>query len=103
LFAAHAAGVAAIETVFPDFRNTEALTAYAARAARDGFTGMLAIHPSQITAINAAFTPDAATLARARAVIAAFEAHPGIGAVQLDGVMLDAPHLQQARRLLDRA
>lgn len=103
LFAAHAAGTAAIETVCPDFRNTVAVAETAARAARDGFTGMMAIHPAQIAPINAAFTPTDAQLAHARAVVAAFAAHPGAGAVQLDGRMIDAPHLKQARALLARA
>jgi citrate lyase subunit beta/citryl-CoA lyase len=103
LFAAHAAGVPAIETVYPDFRNTERLTAYAGRAARDGFTGMMAIHPSQIAVINAAFTPTAEQIAHAEAVVAAFEANPGAGALQLEGKMIDAPHLKQARALLPRA
>lgn len=100
LFAAHAAEVPAIDTVYPDFRDTEGLARYAAHAARDGFTGMLAIHPGQIPIINAAFTPSAETLAHARAVIAAFDAGPGSGALQLDGKMIDIPHLKRARRLL---
>jgi citrate lyase subunit beta/citryl-CoA lyase len=103
LFGAHAAGVAAIETVFPAFRDTAGLAAYAARGARDGFTGMMAIHPDQVAAINAAFTPGADAIAEARRVIAAFAAQPGAGAVQMDGRMVDAPHLKQAWRILDRA
>ncbi|MEP9401782.1 CoA ester lyase [Sphingomonas sp. VNH70] len=103
LFAAHAAGVAAIETVYPAIRDTDGLTAYARRAARDGFTGMMAIHPAQVPIINAAFTPDAAQVAAARAIVAAFAAAPGAGALQVDGRMVDAPHLKQARRLLARA
>ena len=57
LFAAHAASTAAIETVYPDFKDEAGLAAYAARARRDGFTGMMAIHPAQVPVINAAFTP----------------------------------------------
>ena len=103
LFGAHAAGVPAIETVYPDFRDTEGLSAYAARGARDGFAGMMAIHPSQVGPINAAFTPTAAALDHARRVVAAFEASPGSGTLALDGRMVDAPHLKQARALLARA
>lgn len=103
LFGAHAAGVAAIETVFPAFGDTDGLAAYVSRGARDGFTGMLAIHPNQVATINAAFTPSAAALAEARAIVAAFAAAPGAGALQLDGRMIDAPHLKQARALLARA
>ncbi len=103
LFGAHAAGVPAIETVYPAFRDAEGLAAYAKRAARDGFTGMMAIHPAQVATINAAFTPDAAQIAHARAIVAAFAAQPEAGALQVDGRMVDAPHLKQARRILDRA
>lgn len=100
LFAAAAANVSPVETVYPDFRNLGGLAEYAARGRRDGFTGMMAIHPDQVTVINRAFTPSDAELAHARAVIEAFEANPGAGALSLDGKMIDAPHLKQARRLL---
>ena len=103
LFGAHAAGVPAIETVYPAFRDDVGLAAYARRAARDGFTGMMAIHPAQVATINAAFTPDAAQVAQARAIVAAFAAQPDAGALQVDGRMVDAPHLKQARAILDRA
>lgn len=103
LLGAHAAGVPAIETVYPDFRDLDGLAAYARRGARDGFTGMMAIHPAQVAAINAAFTPTEAEVAHARAVIAAFAANPGAGALQLDGKMIDAPHRVAAEKLLARA
>lgn len=103
LFAAHAAGVAAIDTVYPAFRDLDGLAAYARRAARDGFTGMMAIHPTQVGAINAAFTPSAEQVEAAQRIVAAFAAAPDAGALQVDGRMVDAPHLKQARRLLDRA
>lgn len=100
LFAAAAADVAPIETVYPAFRDLEGLAAYAARGRRDGFTGMMAIHPDQVAVINRAFTPGDDELAHARKVIEAFEANPGVGALSLDGRMLDRPHLKQAKRLL---
>jgi citrate lyase subunit beta/citryl-CoA lyase len=103
LFGAHKAGVAAIETVYPDFRDEAGLAAYAARGRRDGFTGMMAIHPGQVAVINAAFTPSDAELAHAQAVIAAFAANPGAGVLQLDGKMIDAPHLKQAHKIIDLA
>ena len=103
LFGAHAAGVAAIETGYPDFRDLEGLAAYAARGRRDGFTGMMAIHPAQVPVINAAFTPSADELARAQAIVDLFAANPGAGALQLDGRMVDAPHLKAAQALLTRA
>lgn len=100
LFAAAAADVAPIETVYPAFRDLEGLAAYAARGRRDGFTGMMAIHPDQVAVINRAFTPGDNELAHARKVIEAFEANPGAGALSLDGRMIDRPHLKQAKRLL---
>ncbi|HEY0446652.1 MAG TPA: CoA ester lyase [Allosphingosinicella sp.] len=103
LFGAAAAGVAPIETVYPAFRDLDGLAAYAARARRDGFVGMMAIHPDQVPVINAAFTPSEAEVAHARAVIAAFEANPGAGALSLDGRMIDRPHLVQAQRTLAAA
>lgn len=103
LFGAHAAGVLAIETVYPDFRDLDGLAAYAARARRDGFTGMMAIHPSQVPVINAAFSPSADEIARAQAIIDLFAANPGAGALSLDGKMIDAPHLKAARAILARA
>jgi citrate lyase subunit beta/citryl-CoA lyase len=103
LFGAHAAGVLAIDTVYPAFRDLDGLSAYAARARADGFGGMLAIHPAQVPAINAAFTPSEAEVAHARAVIALFAANPGAGALSLDGRMVDAPHLKAAQRLLAQA
>lgn len=103
LFGAAAAGVMPIETVYPAFRDLDGLAAYAGRARRDGFTGMMAIHPDQVSAINAAFTPSAAEIAHARSVVAAFEASPGAGALALDGRMIDRPHLLQAQRILAAA
>jgi len=103
LFAAHAAGVPAIETVFPDLKDLDGLAAYAARGRRDGFSGMLALHPAQIPVINAAFAPSRAELDHARAIVTAFESMPRAGAIQLDGKMIDRPHLQQALRLLGQA
>ena len=103
LFGAAAAGVPAIETVYPAFRDSSGLAAYAARGRRDGFTGMMAIHPDQVPVINAAFTPSEAEVAHARAVVAAFEANPEAGALSIDGRMIDRPHLVQAQRILAAA
>lgn len=100
LAGAHAAGVQAIDTVFTDFRNRAGLEREVAAARRAGFSGKIAIHPDQIEPINAGFLPDAAEVAHARAVIQAFEHAGGAGAVQLDGKMLDKPHLTQALKLL---
>ena len=100
LFAAAAAEVAAVDTVFTDFRDLDGLLHYATKARRDGFNGMLAIHPAQVDVINAAFEPTAEELEYAERVIRLFDENPGAGTVGLDGKMLDRPHLIQAQRLL---
>ena len=103
LAAAAAARVLAIDTVTVDFRNAAAVRRESEEARRDGFTGKMAIHPAQVPIINEVFTPSAAAVAQARAVVAAFQAHPGRGTVGIDGVMYDRPHLERARQLLTRA
>ncbi|PKP90115.1 MAG: CoA ester lyase [Alphaproteobacteria bacterium HGW-Alphaproteobacteria-14] len=100
LIGASAAGVAAIETVQPEFRDLAALERRARGVRAAGFRGMLAIHPAQVDPINAAFTPSEGELAHARAVVQAFADHPGAGVVAMDGAMLDRPHLALAQRLL---
>ncbi len=101
LFAAHAANILAIETIFPNIKDITSLKAYASRARRDGFTGMMAIHPAQTDIINQAFAPSSAEIEHARKIVSAFEGNDSAqGAIQLDGKMLDAPHLKQALRLL---
>ena len=101
LFGAAAAGVAPIETVYPAYKDLDGLAAYAARARRDGFTGMMAIHPAQVPVINDAFTPTEAEIAHAQMVVDAFAANPGVGALSVDGRMVDRPHLVQAQRILE--
>jgi len=103
LFAAHAAGTRAIETVYPNFRDLEGLAAYVARARRDGFSGMMAIHPSQVAVINDGFSATVEEINRAKAIIAAFAEHPDAGVLQLDGKMIDKPHLKLAQFLLSQA
>lgn len=100
LFAAAAAEVAAVDTVYTDFRDQEGLLRYATHARRDGFSGMLAIHPAQVEIINSAFEPTAEELERAARIIRLFDENPGAGTVGLDGKMIDRPHLVQAQRLL---
>jgi citrate lyase subunit beta/citryl-CoA lyase len=103
LAAAAAAQVQAIDTIAADFRNLELLRRESEEARRDGFTGKMAIHPAQVPVINEVFTPTAEAIAKARAIIAAFESNPGMGTIGIEGVMYDRPHLERARRLLARA
>ena len=102
LLTAHACSVMAIDTLHADFRDPAGLERAAREGYADGFTGMLAIHPAQVPTINAAFTPSDDEIAEARRIVEAFAAAPGAGALSLEGRMLDQPHLEQARRLLDR-
>ena len=103
LFTAVSAGVQPIDTVFIDFRDLDGLKAEAAAAARDGFTGKLAIHPDQVEIINAAFTPSRREIEHARDIVAMFAASPGAGVISLHGQMYDRPHLTRAERVLARA
>jgi citrate lyase subunit beta / citryl-CoA lyase len=97
------AGVAAVETISADFRDLDALRVRAEKVRRDGFRGMLAIHPAQVDVINAAFTPSAEEIAEAREIVAVFEANPGVGAIGYKGAMLDRPYLSRALQLLAQA
>ncbi len=103
LAGAVAAGVQPVDGVFADFRDVDGLRTEAEAARREGFTGKLAIHPAQVPVINAAFTPSADEVAHARAVVAAFKKEPDAGTVSVEGRMVDRPHLEQARSVLDRA
>lgn len=100
LLGAATAGVAAIETIQSDFRDLDSLKARAEKARREGYRGMLAIHPAQVEVINAAFTPTEEEIAEAQAVVDVFAANPGVGAVGYKGGMLDRPFLSRAEHLL---
>ena len=100
LLGAAAAGVAPIDTIHGDFRDLAGLRRRAEQVRRDGYRGMLAIHPDQVDVINAAFTPTAEELAAAQEIVDLFAAHPGVGAIGYHGAMLDRPHLARAQALL---
>lgn len=104
LLAAAQSGVEAVDTVFTDFRNMEALKKECEAAVRDGFSGKMAIHPDQVPVINAAFTPAPEDVERAIKILALFAAAgPEAGVLSLDGKMIDRPHLRQAERIARRA
>ena len=100
LFAAAAAEVAAIDTVFTNFRDSDRLEEDCRRSRRDGFVGRLAIHPDQVAIINRAYAPSEAEIEHARKIVAAFEASPEAGTLGVDGKMVDIPHLKAARKTL---
>jgi citrate lyase subunit beta/citryl-CoA lyase len=103
LFGASAAGVAAVDTVYTDFRDADGLREEARAAVAAGFSAKAAIHPGQVQTINEVFTPSDAALREAHAIVAAFAQQPGSGAVNIGGRMYDRPHLTAAQRVLARA
>ena len=103
LLGARAAGVEPIDTVYLDFRDSDGLARECEAAMRDGFSAKLAIHPDQIDIINEVFTPSAAAIAEARAVIEAFAAAGDVAVVAIGGRMFDIPHRRRADKLLARA
>jgi citrate lyase subunit beta/citryl-CoA lyase len=102
LLAAAAAEADAVDSVYTNFRDMEGLAAECREARRDGFVAKMAIHPAQVSVINEAFAPSPGETAKARAIVEAFGANPGLGVVAIDGQMIDMPHLKRAERLLRR-
>jgi citrate lyase subunit beta/citryl-CoA lyase len=103
LVAAGALGVPAIDTPYPDHSDPVGLRREAEAAAADGFAGKILIHPAQIDAVNAAFTPSAERVRWAERVRDAFAANPDAGVFALDGKMIDRPHYKLAQRILAAA
>jgi citrate lyase subunit beta/citryl-CoA lyase len=103
LLGAAAAGVPAIDTIQGDFRDLDGLRNRAEKVRRDGYRGMLAIHPAQVDVINAAFSPSAEELAEAQAIVDLFAANPGAGTIGYKGGMLDRPYLSRAQQVLRQA
>jgi citrate lyase subunit beta/citryl-CoA lyase len=103
--AAAAARVPAIDGIWADFRDSAGLRADALRGRRLGFSGRQCIHPDQLAIVNEVFSPTSAEVEYARRVVTAFEdgVAKGLGAVALDGEMLDAPIVERARRILKSA
>lgn len=102
LAGAVAAGLQPLDTVWTAFRDLDGLAREAETAKRDGFTGKLAIHPAQVPVINATFTPSPREIERAEAIVAIF-ADTDAGVADLNGEMIDRPHMRRAERLLARA
>jgi len=102
VLAASAAGVDAIDTVYTEIDDTDGLTEATRFAADIGYDGKMAIHPSQVGPINEAFTPSEEQIRWARRIVEAVESGDG-GVVRVDGEMVDAPLVNQAERVLERA
>ena len=103
LFTAAAASAQPIDTVYVNFRNAAGLHAEAAEAARDGFTGKMAIHPNQVEVINQVFTPTAEQIAVSEEIVKAFADNPQAGVLGIRGEMVDRAHIARAERILARA
>jgi len=103
--AAHAAGVQAIDSVFGDVGDVEALRAWAGNSRALGFEGMGCVHPLQIAVIHEAFAPTSAEIERARKIVAAYNEaqQKGLGVVSLGSKMIDPPVVQRAVKLMARA
>jgi citrate lyase subunit beta/citryl-CoA lyase len=91
-----------LDTAYIAIQDLEGLRVSTLNAKKMGYTGKCCIHPSQIEVVNAIFTPSAQEIERARRIVAAFaEAESaGSAAFKLDGVMIDYPVVDKARRLL---
>ena len=100
--AARANGLIVIDGVCNEFRDADVLTREAQQGREFGFDGKSLIHPDQIDPCNAVFSPSAAEVDKARAIVAAFEdpENSGKGAIRLEGRMVELLHLDQARRTL---
>ena len=103
--ACHVNGIDPVDGPYANFRNPEAYSKEAERAFVLGMVGKWAIHPSQIEPANAVFTPDQDALASARKQKAAYNEalEQGLGAINVDGVMVDAASIRIVQNLLDRA
>ena len=95
--AAAAASIAAWDVPYLDIHDADGLARETAAAKALGYVAKLAIHPAQVSTINAAFSPSSAVLDRAQRVVVAFEQAHG-GACQVDGKMVDVPVVKAARR-----
>ena len=103
--AARAAGVLALETPYFNYKDDEALRRNSTASRNLGFRGRFAIHPSQIEGINASYLPSDEEIDHARRVVDAFaEAEVrGSAATSLDGMVIDVPVVERARKVLEAA
>jgi len=98
VIAARSAGIEPLDSVFSNIDDTEGLIGACRRSRSLGFSGRGAIHPNQVETIHTAFAPEAEDLEAAEEGEAA-----GLGAVKVDGAMVDLPVVKRARRVLEAA
>jgi citrate lyase subunit beta/citryl-CoA lyase len=101
LLAARAAGIAIVDGVYNDVKDTDGFLAECRQGREMGFDGKTLIHPGQIEGANAAFAPSEEAVADARGLIRAWEDGAGSGVVTFNGRMVENLHVESARRTLD--
>ena len=96
------AGVPVLDQVVTDFGDLDRFRAECASARALGYAGKLCIHPGQVAVANDGFVPSAAEVARARALLDAYEeaSARGVAAIDFEGQMVDEPLAAQARRVI---
>ena len=102
---AHASGLQAIDAISRELRDSAVMEQATADGRGLGFTGKLAIHPAQVTAINVGYLPSVDEVERARRIVEAYDAAglDGRGVLSVDEAMVDAPVVERARRTLREA
>jgi citrate lyase subunit beta/citryl-CoA lyase len=105
LLAAKAAGIQALDTIYPDVEDEAGLVEETRRIVEMGFDGKGTIHPGQIPVIHRCFRPTPEDIEHAKKVIAAIEEarKAGEGTATVDGRMVDLPVETKARRVLKLA
>ncbi len=102
ILAARAYGIEILDGPYSDFSNVDGFALECAQARDLGFDGKTLIHPGQIVACNAIFTPPEEEVAHARKIIAAFEQpeNSARGAIRFEGQMVERLHAEMARRTI---
>ena len=100
LLAGRAAGIAVIDGVYNDVKDTEGFLAECEQGRQMGFDGKTLIHPGQVAGANTAFAPSEQAVADARGLVQAWEDGQGAGVVTYNGRMVESLHVESARRTL---
>ena len=98
IFFTRSQNILAIDTVFPDFHDDKGLRYELGKAISMGFTSKLAIHPNQIGIINEMFYPEKKDIERMNTILSHEDMIKSRGAISINGVMYDAPHLKWAKK-----
>jgi citrate lyase subunit beta/citryl-CoA lyase len=105
VFAARAARILPLGVIgsMADFRDEAAFREMVRRSRRFGFAGSSCIHPGQVPILNELFAPSAAEVVAAQRIVEALDTaeKDGLGAIALDGRMVDAPIAESARRTVE--